>query len=202
MNPHTQTLLAELDTTLTKTAGARHLLMLRQLTDLFVAGAPSYSPEQVAVFDAVFNRLTQDIEPRALVELSGRLAGFDSAPIDIINRLSSLDDIAVAGPVLEKSNLLSDAALVGVAKSKGLGHLLAIAGRARINEPVTDVLVERGNAEVKNKIIVNPSALLSEGGFARLISDARADKKFAALVAQRQDIPPELKPFLDMALAR
>jgi uncharacterized protein (DUF2336 family) len=202
MNPQTQTLLSELDTTLTKASGSRHLLMLRQLTDLFVAGAPSYSPEQVAVFEAVFKRLTQDMESRALVEFSGRLAGFDSAPADIINRLSSADDIAVAAPVLEKSNLLTDAALVGIAKNKGLGHLLAIASRARINEPVTDVLVERGNAEVKHKVVVNPGALLSEGGFARLISDARADKKFAALVAQRQDIPPELKPFLDMALAR
>jgi len=202
MNPQTETLLCELDTTLSKTSGARHLLMLRQLTDLFVAGAPSYSPEQVSVFEAVFNRLTQDMEWRALVEFSARLAAFDSAPADIINRLSSADDIAVAGPVLEKSSLLSDAALVGIAKSKGLGHLLAIAGRARINEPVTDVLVERGNAEVKHKVTINAGALLSEAGFARLISDARADKKFAALVAQRQDIPSELKPFLDMALAR
>ena len=202
MNPQTQGLLSELDTTLSNVSSSRHLLMLRQLTDLFVAGAPSYSPEQVAVFEAVFKRLTQDLELRALVEFSGRLAAFDSAPGDVIFRLSSADDIAVAGPVLEKSNLLTDTALVGIAKTKGLGHLLAIAGRAHINEPVTDVLVERGNAEVRNKVIVNPGALFSETGFARLINEARTDKKFAALVAKRSGIPPELQPFLDMALGR
>lgn len=200
MHPQTQSLLSELDTTLTKAPSERHLVMLRQLTDLFVAGAPTYSPEQISVFEAVFKRLTEGMAPRALVEFSGRLAGFDSAPTDIINRLSSADDIAVAGPVLEKSNLLTDGTLVGVAKSKGVGHLLAIAGRTRINDVVTDVLVERGNAEVKSKVTANPGALFSETGFARLVADARADKKFAALVAKRNDIPAELQPFLNMVL--
>jgi len=202
MNPQTQSLLSELDTTLTKVPESRHLVMLRQLTDLFVAGAPSYSPEHVSVFDAVFKRLTQDIEPRALVELSARLASFDAAPADIVARLSAVDDIAVAGPVLERSNVLSDGVLVGIAKTKNQGHLLAIAGRTRIADVVTDVLVERGNLEVKCKVTANPGALFSETGFARLVSDARADKKFAALVALRKDIPPELQPFLNMVLGR
>ena len=200
MNPQTQVLLTDLDTTLTKASSSRHLVMLRQLTDLFVAGALSYSPEQVSVFDAVFKRLTEGIEPRALIEFSGRLAGFDSAPTDIINRLSSADDVAIAGPVLEKSNLLSDETLVGVAKTKSQGHLLAIAARTRINDAVTDVLVERGNSDVKRKVTANDGALFSETGFARLVADARADKKFAGLVAKRKDIPAELQPFLDMVL--
>jgi uncharacterized protein (DUF2336 family) len=200
MNSQTQSLLSELDTTLTSVPESRHLVMLRRLTDLFLAGAPSYSPEQVAVFDAVFKRLTEGIEPRALVEFSARLAPFDSAPADIIVRLSSADDLAIAGPVLQKSNVLSDGILVGIAKTKSQGHLLAIAGRTRINNVVTDVLVERGNTEVKKMVVANEGALFSETGFARLVSDARQDKKFATLVAKRTDIPPELKPFLDMVL--
>jgi uncharacterized protein (DUF2336 family) len=201
MNPQAQSLLSELDATLTKVPRSRHQAMLRQLTDLFVAGSPTYSQEHLSVFEAVFRRLTEGIEPRALVELSGRLAPFDSAPADIITRLCSDDDIAVAGPVLEKSNVLSDGVLVGVATTKGQGHLLAIAGRSRINDAVTDVLVTRGNPEVKNKVTANAGALFSETGFARLVSEARKDKKFAALVAKREDIPPELRPFLDMVLA-
>jgi uncharacterized protein (DUF2336 family) len=200
MHPQAQSLLSELDDRLSKVPSSRQL-MLRQLTDLFVAGSPTYQPEHVSVFDAVFRRLTDGVEPRALIELSGRLANFDSPPADIIIRLSSDDNVAVAGPVLEKSNVLSDGILVGIAKSKGQGHLLAIAGRTRINDPVTDVLVERGNPEVKNKVTANPGAVFSETGFARLVSDARKDKAFAALVAKRGDIPPELQPFLDMVLA-
>lgn len=201
MNPQAQSLLSELDSALSNVPRARHLAMLRQLTDLFVAGSPSYSQQQLAVFEAVFQRLTAGVEPRALRELSGRLAGFDSAPSDVITRLSSDDDIAVAGPVLEKSNVLNDGVLVGIAKTKSQGHLLAIAGRTRINDAVTDVLVERGNPQVKSKVTANLGALFSETGFARLVSEARQNKEFAALVAKRTDVPAELKPFLDMVLA-
>ena len=116
MHPQAQSLLSELDDRLSKVPSSRQL-MLRQLTDLFVAGSPTYQPEHVSVFDAVFRRLTDGVEPRARIELSGRLANFDSPPADIIIRLSIDDDGAVAGPVLEKSNVLSDGMLVCMAIS-------------------------------------------------------------------------------------
>jgi uncharacterized protein (DUF2336 family) len=201
MTYQTQTLLSDLDTALTQISSSRLRIMLRQVTDLFLSGAPSYSEEQISVFDAVIKRLTKDVEPQALIELSSRLASMEGAPADTINRLSSDDDIAVSGPVLEKSNVLQDDALVGIAKTKGQGHLLAIAGRTRINGVVTDVLVERGNPAVKRKVTANEGALFSENSFARLISEARNDKDLATIVRKRPDIPPELQPFLDMAVA-
>ena len=81
MHPQAQSLLSELDSTLTEAPPSRHQAILRQLTDLFVAGSPSYSQEQLAVFEAVFHRLTQGVEPRALVELSGRLGSNASASL-------------------------------------------------------------------------------------------------------------------------
>ena len=201
MNPQAQSLLSELDGTLAKAPPSRHALMLRQLTRLFVTGAPTYSAEQLEVFEAVFQCLTEGAEPRALIELSGHLADIDGAPADLIVRLSNADEIAVAGPVLEKSSVLGDGVLVGIAMTKSQGHLLAIAGRTRINDAVTDVLVERGNPQVKSKVTANLGALFSETGFARLVSEARQNKEFAALVAKRTDVPAELKPFLDMVLA-
>jgi uncharacterized protein (DUF2336 family) len=202
MNPQAQSLLSELDSTLAKAPPSRHALMLRQLTQLFVAGAPAYSAEQLEVFEAVFQCLTEGAEPRALIEVSGLLASVDGAPADLIVRLSNTDDIAVAGPVLEKSNVLHDGVLVGIAKTKSQGHLLAIAGRTRINDVVTDVLVARGNPDVKYKVTANVGALFSETGFARLVSEARMNKEFAVLLAKRDDILPELKPFLDQVLGR
>ena len=98
--------------------------------------------------------------------------------------------------------MLGDGVLVGIAMTKSQGHLLAIAGRARINDVVTDVLVERGNPDVKHKVAANAGALFSETGFARLVSEARMDKEFAMLLAERDDILPELRPFLDQALGR
>lgn len=194
-------LLTELDVTLSRVTPLRRLAMLRQMTDLYFAGAASYTAEQVAVFDALIKRLTQGVAPKALAELSSRLAALDGAPADTVLRLSSDDDLAVSGPVLEKSAQLKDGDLVGIAKTKSQGHLLAIAGRAHIADTVTDVLVERGNQAVKRKVTANEGANISENSFARLISDARTDKDLASIVRKREDIPAELKPFLEMALA-
>jgi uncharacterized protein (DUF2336 family) len=201
MIPQAEALLSDLDATLARASNARRSQMLRQMTDLLLAGAASYPQEMVSVFDTVMRRLSEKVEPKALAELSGRLASLDSAPADLVVQLSQSDDIAVSGPVLEKSNVLGDGALVGVAKTKSQGHLLAIAGRTRINDVVTDVLVDRGNPAVRCKVTANAGALFSERGFARLVTEARNDKNLAALVVKRNDLPPELQPFLKMAVA-
>ena len=193
--------LSELDTTLSNVSSKRRSLMLRQVTDLLLAGGLSYSAEHLRIFDVVMQKLTEDADPKALIELSVRLASTDSAPADLVVHLSQNADVDVYRPVLEKSNVLDDGALVGIAKTMGQGHLLAIAARVRINGVVTDVLVERGNMAVKCKVTANEGAEISETGFARLITEAKNDQELAALVVKRKDIPAELQPFLKLAVA-
>lgn len=197
MLPQAQTLLDDLDTTLAKVSPSRRSQMLRQMTDLLMA-AP-YSEELVAIFGAVMTRLAENAELGALIEVSGRLVAHDDAPPDVVARLAQVDDIVVSGPLLEKSEVLSDGDLVGIATTKSQPHLLAIAGRKRIADIVTDVLVDRGNAAVKHKVTANEGAAISERGFARLITEAGGDKRLAALVAKRSDVPAELQPFLNVA---
>jgi uncharacterized protein (DUF2336 family) len=191
-------LLSELDDTLGRSSSARRALMLRQVTDLLLAGELAYSQEHLRVFDAVMQKLTEDAEPRALIELSARLATIDSAPIDVVIRLSRSADVDIYKPVLENSNALDDEALVGIANSMGQGHLLAIAARVRINGVVTDVLVDRGNKAVRCKVTANAGAEISERGFARLITESKHDQELAALVVKRKDIPAELEPFVKL----
>lgn len=200
MSQQAEALLDELDHTLTRVDGSRRLNMLRQMTDLFLAGAPSYSEELAELFDAIIKRLSEGVESKALVELSNRLATAETAAADTVVRLSSSSDIAVAGPVLEKSPALTDHDLVNIAKTKGQGHLMAIAARQRVNDVVTDVLVERGNKTVLRKVTGNNGAKISEDSFARLISEAKGDKTLAELVKTRPDIPEELRPFISVML--
>ena len=194
-------LLSELDETLGRSSSTRRAQMLRQVTDLLLAGELLYSPDQLRVFDAVMQKLTEDAEPPALIELSARLATLGSAPVDVIIRLSRNSDIEHNRPVLENSNVLDDTALVGIASSMGQGHLLAIAARVRINGVVTDVLVDRGNKAVRCKVTANAGAEISERGFARLITESKHDQELAALVVKRKDIPAELQPFLKLITA-
>ena len=187
----------ELDRLLRRVSSERRALVLHHVTDLFVEAARSCSARQIALFDAIMESLVLNIEPKALAELSCKLATMDTAPVNIIHRLSHDDDIAVAGVILEKSNVLQDDDLIQIAKAKSQYHLLAIAGRAQIAMGVSDVLVDRGNVAVMRRIAANDGASLSDVSFCKLVTTANRDQVLAETVAIRQDLPPELRPFLN-----
>ena len=201
MTPDAQSLIAELDTTLSKASSSKHSMFLRCVTDLFLNGAQAYSNDHIAVFDDVIDRLMEKTERSALIELSTKLAPISNAPVKVVGRLSCNDDFAIAAPVLGKSEVLTDEVLAEIAKTKSTRYLLMIAGRTRIGETVTDVLVDRGNADVARKVANNLGASLSELGFVKLIRRAEGDEELAAAVASRQDMPHELRPFLKSAPA-
>ena len=196
-----QSLVAEFDAVLGKASIARGTAILRQVIDLFLEGATSYSGDQIAVFGLVTNLLVGKVERQALIELSGRLASADNAPADVVNRLSRDDDIAIAGPILKTSKALSDGDILEIAEAKGHAHLLAIACRNVLNEGTTDVLTNRGTPEVLRKVADNESARFSEIGYVKLITQAQHDKALAKSIANRKDIPAELQSFLQMSLA-
>lgn len=200
MMPASQSLITELDETLSKIPDSRQLVILQRVTDLFLVGADNYSDEQIAMFDDVICRLIENIGQPALVELSDRLASVGKCPENVIARLSSSDDIAVSGPALTNSNTLPDKVLVAIAGKKGQKQLAAIADRKEISEAVTDVLVDRGNAEVSLKVSANRGARISETGFVKLINKAKKDRALATTISKRGDLPEELVPFLQLAL--
>ncbi len=200
MKPASQSLITELDATLRKIPDARQLVILQRVTDLFLVGADGYNDEQIAIFDDVICRLIENIGQPALVELSDRLSSAGKGPGNTLARLSSSDDIAISGPALARSNSLTDKALVAIAGKKGQKQLAAIAGRPKISEVVTDVLVERGNAEVSRKVSSNLGARISETGFVKLINKAKKDRELANAIAKRNDLPEELMPFLQLAM--
>lgn len=185
-------LIAELEDTLKGGSPEKRVETLRRVTDLFLIDCDRLNEQQVKVFDDVLVHLIQRIEISALAQLSTSLAPIDNAPIEVVQRLAREDEIRVSGPVLSQSNRLSDADLIQIAETKSQSHLLAISGRAVVNEAVTDVLVSRGNQEVANKLAENLGARLSERGFAALVKRASSDDSLAERLGIRIDIPLQL----------
>ena len=200
MMSESRVLIAELDSTLQRVSSSQHLTMLRGVTDLFLGGAEAFTDEHVAVFDEVISRLLDKADRPAMAELSSRLAAVENAPANVVDRLARHEDIAIAGPVLQKLKI-KDQTLAEVAGTKSERHLAAIASRPRLSEAVTDVLVGRCSAETARKITENNDANLSEVGFVKLINRAKNDKALAAAIENRTDLPPELQPFLKLTLA-
>jgi uncharacterized protein (DUF2336 family) len=193
-------LIAELDVAISNASVARQAKILQSVTDLFLDSSMLFSDEQVAVFDDVIRRLMEKADNTALIKLSARLASIGNPPTHVIVSLAQDDDIAVSGPILQSSAALPDKTVAEIASVKGPKHLAAIAGRRRINEIITDILVDRGSPDVSYKIVANPEARLSEIGFVKLINRAKTDKTLAAAIAGRTDLPEELLPFLKLAL--
>lgn len=187
-----QSVITELENAIASGSTEKRVETLRRVTDLFLYEADHLDETQVAVFDDVLCRLIKRIEIKALVELSGRLAPIDYAPIEVIQRLARNDEIAVAAPVLTQSPRLTSSDLVEIAGSKSQKHLLAISVRSELEEAVTDALLDRRDREVTHALACNAGARFSENGFSAMVHDAEDDASLAEELGQRIDIPPRL----------
>ena len=182
-------LIPELEDVQRHGSAERRAETLRRITDLFLRDASRFGPEHIELFDDVLSRLIVEIETEARAMLARRLAPIPNAPVRVVGQLARDDDIAVAGPVLLQSKRLEDDALVDIARTKGQGHLLAIAGRPEVGAAVTDVLVGRGDDDVVRNAVNNLGARFSEAGFSALVRRAEHDDALAEKMAMRPDIP-------------
>ena len=178
---------------------ARRAEILRKVTDLFVLRSGSFSESQIELFDSVMGKLLQTIESSARAQFGSRIAKLSDAPRGVVRILAYDPVIQVAGPVLTLSERLDDDTLVDNAKTQSQDHLLAISGRKTLAEPVTDVLVARGNRAVVSATANNAGARFSEFGVTTLVRKARDDGDLALCVWSRPDIPRQnlVKLFVD-----
>ena len=180
----------------------KHLDTFKRVTDLFLTTAHGCGNEQIELFGHVLERLIKTVELRALAdvsakialaEMSSQLASVKQAPPAVIRRLANHDEISVAGPVLTESARLSAEDLVELAQTKGEAHLLAMSGRWWLTEIVTDALLARHYPSVSRKVVANPGAKLSSGGFAVLLAQAEHDPELAVETGIRIDLPADLR---------
>lgn len=184
-----ENLLEELQAALAHGPVGRRVETLRRVTDLFVTGVDSYSDEQTALFDDVFQCLVGKIETAARAKLAQRLAPIGGAPPKIVRTLARDKSIEVAGPVLTRSERLDEATLIDIASSHGQGHLKAISLRRVLSEALTDLLVRRGNDDVVQSTVNNPGARLSDDSLADLVTRAERDDDLATCIGLRSDLP-------------
>jgi uncharacterized protein (DUF2336 family) len=183
------TLLAELDDALAMSATERRSQILQKVADLFVLGAADYSDDQIALFDDVFTRLVANIETGARAALAARLAPIAIAPPGVSRMLAADEAVTVAAPLLERCERLDAGTLVGTARTRSQGHLLAISRRRYLDEVLTDVLVERGNRSVVLSTAENLGARFSDFGFATLVRRSEGDDGLASCVGSRRELP-------------
>jgi uncharacterized protein (DUF2336 family) len=188
----THALFKEVEEAMASGSTTRRGKIVRHITDLFIVASARCTDQEIVLFDDVLTRLAVEIEISARALLAVRLAPIENAPPKIIRALAFDDEIDVAGPVLEQSARLDEQDLVESARKKGQGHLFAISRRRTLSEPVTDVLVERGDQQVLLSTAENRGAKLSDSGFSGLVRRSEGDDRLAASVGARPEIPHHL----------
>ncbi len=163
-----------------------------EVTDLFLSNVGRLGDSQIAAVDGVLAHLVERVEATTVIQLSEALATIDRAPGQTIRKLAFHEQPQVAAPVLRHSACLSDADLLGIVKSRGQQHLLAICDRKALNEALTDALMRFGDVNVSNALARNPGARFSECGYATLVGRAERDEGLAEKLGVRLDISGSL----------
>jgi uncharacterized protein (DUF2336 family) len=177
----------ELEAVVASGSTARRSDILSRVTDLFVYEASRYSPDQVRLFGDVMTRLARGMGTEARARLAERLAPIGSAPVNVVRMLALDDDANVAGPILVRSEQLSERDLLLIVGSKGQHHLLALAHRERLSQRVTDVLIARGDYAVVGALVRNRGARFSTAGWRRLHERTRIDEVLTAELNRRSE---------------
>jgi len=181
--------IAELELTLVSGSAEMRMDIMRRVTELFLTIPKPLTAEQTSLFDDVIQKLIEYLERSALAELGTRIAEAYNAPPQIVRRLASNNAIEVAGPVLARSEHLSDQILVEIAEQKSQLHLAKISERRQLSAVVTDVLIDRGNRIVIGKVAANYGANFSKLGMSMLVMRADGDDELITIIGQRSDIP-------------
>ena len=160
----------------------------RRITELYFEEAATPRSDHVDLFDGALINLVPATETASRVELAERLAVIANAPRGLVGQLAREDEILIAGPLLRRSPVIDEGALIDIARIKGQGHLLAMSERPALSPGVTDVIVRRGDRDVVRRAAGNAGALFSPTGYSVLITRASQDGVLTLKVGQRDDL--------------
>jgi uncharacterized protein (DUF2336 family) len=169
----------------------------RRITELFLSGVAHFRSDHVDLFDSVLLDLVPHTELAARADLAERLSILANAPRGLVGQLAREDEISIAGPLLRRSPVLDEDALIEIARLKGQGHLLAMSERPTLSADLTDVMLRRGDRDVIRRAAGNAGAQFSPTGYSVLIRRAGQDGVLTLAVGQRADLSgPQLKDLL------
>ena len=150
----------------------------------FDAGGLNATERELA--EQIFRVMMQDAALRVREALSKNLKACGFLSHDVALAMAR-DVESVAAPILEASDVLTDADLVEIIQSQSAEKQLAISRRSQVSEKVSDALVETGEEAVVASLVRNEGAMLSENTLHKVIDGfGESDLIQGPLVARAQ----------------
>lgn len=156
--------------------------------------APSLSMEEQdrlrrTTYEAL-QLLARDQVTRVRQILAEALKDVAHAPPEVIRRLARDAELAVSGPVLEFSPVLTDEDLLEIIHARPVsGALSAICRRTEVHAPVADAIASTDDAAAIAVLLANPSAQIREETLDRLIMRAPDHEEWHSPLIHRPQLP-------------
>jgi len=166
-------------------------VIFENITDLFLSPEGRLSERESALMTDILHKLVHEVEMTVRRDMSERLADLDDAPHELVVTLAN-DDISVARPVLLKSGVLRDVDLIQIIKDRTQEHMIEVARRDELNEGVTDELVDKGEDDVIETLLVNKDAAISRQALGYIVQRSKRVDRFQQPLVAREDLPPDL----------
>lgn len=152
----------------------------------FQYGALTESERRIAA--DIFRSMLEDAEVRVREALTRNLKRCPDLPRDIARRLA--DDVeSVAVPMLQFSEVLTDADLIEIARLQNTVKQTAIAKRATVSEGVADALLDTGNEAVVATLVGNNGARISEPALHKVVENFGDSEAVQQPLVRRAALP-------------
>lgn len=173
-----------------KSTDARSRLV-ENITDLFLSDEGRLSEHERALMSDILGKLVSQVETDIKKELANAIAAGGIDLPDIAAQLAA-DDVEIARPLLERSQLLKDPDLIEIIRMRTDEHRMAIAMREEVSESVSNALVEFGNEDVVEALLNNHDAQLNKRAMEYLVAESRRVDRFQEPLLRRSDLPGDL----------
>ena len=161
--------------------------LLGRVADMFFDGAEHHTQQEALIFRDIVLKMLDDVDLEGRTEFSERVARQERLPSEVARQLAQ-DDVAVAGPMLQHSPVLTDDDFVAFSRTLSPQHLESIAQRETLSGAVTDALIANGTPAVWQKVTLNQGAEITSRGFDTLVDNANGDAVLQAALCARSDI--------------
>lgn len=168
----------------------RKVNITKKIADYYSRGG--FNDHEMEMAQEIFRTLVKDTEVEVRKALSDAVKDIDSMPHDVVKYLAH-DVTEVSLPVLEFSNVLTDADLVEImATSEDIQKQLSICRREVVSETVSKAAVDIGNSDLLNALLDNDGADISNENFHKIIEDFADEEQVMGSVVQREALPVEI----------
>ena len=148
-----------------------------------------FSHREREVAEQIFRLIMKDTQMQVREMLSQRICNNPDIPRDIALHLA-LDHDRVAVPIIEISEVLSDADLVKIIdSSRDVSKLLAISRRPSVSERVSDALVDTSYPNVISALLDNQKAEISERALAHIAESYTHEPQVIQSMVDRMRLP-------------